>query len=317
METLVPGVVGAGVRARRIRLSASLVAVALAGLAAPGPCFASTEAADRLTTNPAEDRSPDCSPDGTRVALQSDRYGSFDLFQFDLESGELERLTADRGDEISPAWSPEGTRLVFHRTPAEGEATAAGLWILDLETRERTLLLEEASRELTPDWSPDGGWIAFGSERNGKPDLYRVRVDGSGLERLTDNPYRDAWPRYSPDDSAVLFFSRRDTEGEFDELYVMDLSGRAIRRLTHHPDHHDFAASWSPDGSRVVTGESRRAENRRDLVILDLEGEVRERFATGYHRVFQPVWCADGSIVYAARTEDGAAADLYRRLPTP
>ncbi len=42
-------------------------------------------------------------------------------------------------------------------------------------------MLAEGSAELTPDWSPDGAWSTFNSERNGMPDLYRVRVDGSRL----------------------------------------------------------------------------------------------------------------------------------------
>ena len=37
-------------------------------------------------------------------------------------------------------------------------------------------------------WSPDGATLVFTSEREGSADLYRVNPDGSGLERLTDDP---------------------------------------------------------------------------------------------------------------------------------
>src|SRR5216683_6205781 len=47
--------------------------------------------------------------------------------------------------------------------------------------------LTQGSLDYNPAWSPDGNWIAFTSERNGSADLYRIRTDGSGLERLTDD----------------------------------------------------------------------------------------------------------------------------------
>jgi Tol biopolymer transport system component len=41
-----------------------------------------------------------------------------------------------------------------------------------------------ASDEL-PDWSPDGRWIAFRSSRSGKHEIWRARVDGTGLMQIT------------------------------------------------------------------------------------------------------------------------------------
>ena len=52
-------------------------------------------------------------------------------------------------------------------------------------------LLPLAGMDYSPSFSTDGMWVIFTSERNGSADIYRVHLDGSGLERLTDDPAFD------------------------------------------------------------------------------------------------------------------------------
>src|SRR5262245_37263590 len=63
--------------------------------------------------------------------------------------------------------------------------------------------LTEGYLDYNPVWSPDGQWIVFTSERNGSADLYRMRPDGSGLERLTDSPAYDDQAAFSPDGNQI------------------------------------------------------------------------------------------------------------------
>jgi Tol biopolymer transport system component len=51
-------------------------------------------------------------------------------------------------------------------------------------TGESRIVAGEASNE-QPTWSPDGEWIAFQSNRSGKWQVYRMRVDGTDLLQLT------------------------------------------------------------------------------------------------------------------------------------
>ena len=86
----------------------------------------------------------------------------------------------------------------------------------------------------------------------------------------------------------------------------------AVERITVHPTHHDFVPDVSPDGERIVVGMSDREAGRRELVVLDLNGQVLQRLADGYHRVFHPAWSPDGRwIAYAARVAEGRSADLF------
>jgi len=70
-------------------------------------------------------------------------------------------------------------------------------------------LIQPGSLDYNPAWSPRGDWIAFTSERAGSADLYRVHPNGTGLERLTDNPAFDDRAAFSPDGSQIVFVSTR------------------------------------------------------------------------------------------------------------
>jgi len=43
-----------------------------------------------------------------------------------------------------------------------------------------------------------GQWIAFWSERDGNPEIYKMRADGSQLTRLTNNPALDVGVAWGP-----------------------------------------------------------------------------------------------------------------------
>ncbi len=275
-------------------------------LLAAGPTSQAQERL-RLTRHPAEDRAPSWAPDSQRVLFESQRDGNSEIYVVGVDGSDVSRLTTNHGVDQYPAWAPDGMRIVF-QSEREGRSC---LWVMRLDTGAGTCLLEDSSPELTPDWSPDGRWIAFTSQRSGNPDLWVVPAEGGQPERLTDSPHRDVWPRWSPDGSALVFFSRRDTEGERDELYLLEWRDRAIRRLTIDPSRHEFAPDWSPDGDLVVTGLS-DGDRERALVVFDLRGGERHRFAEGLHRVFQPTWSPDGRwIAFAARVDGESAADIY------
>ena len=56
--------------------------------------------------------------------------------------------------------------------------------IANVVTRETHIVAGEGSNE-QPSWSPDGRWIAFQSNRSGRWQIYRMRVDGTDLMQLT------------------------------------------------------------------------------------------------------------------------------------
>jgi TolB protein len=118
----------------------------------------------------------------------------------------------------------------------------------------------------------------------GKPDIFAVEIDGSGLEQLTRNEAIDGQPHWSPDGKQVAFSSNRD--GNF-EIYVMNSDGSHVRRLTNTP-YDEADPDWAPDGKwlafHVIGGDERH------IVAMNLENGQERRLTTGTGRNYRPDW---------------------------
>lgn len=134
-----------------------------------------------------------------------------------------------------------------------------------------------------------GGAIAFVSDRDGNPEIYSVNVDGSNLERLTNDAGRDDLPSWSPDGSRIAFISDRTGHTE---LYVMNADGTNVVRRTFANVDCDSPA-WSPDGSKIVYATLNNGSENLWAVGPD-SGSPAQLFAyPGWDN--QAAWSPDGS----------------------
>jgi Tol biopolymer transport system component/alpha-beta hydrolase superfamily lysophospholipase len=198
---------------------------------------------------------PEWSPNGDRIAFGAGYYFGngtkpAKLLMVRPDGSELHELTSGPANTGFPSWSPDGKRIVY-RVWSESER---GLRIINLE--------DHSSRTLTtgydnfPSWSPRGDVIAFTSFRDGDFDIYTIRPDGTGLQRLTTAPGNDAHPVWSPDGAHILFSSSRlgfkDEAPLYDavpqpyaELFVMNADGSGQRPLTDN-QWEEGTPAWEP-----------------------------------------------------------------------
>ena len=230
----------------------------------------------------------DFHPDGRRLAFATSRLdreaNSYlrALWEADVESGELRQLTRGEGDR-SPRWSPDGRWLAF----LSSRGGSPQLWLLPEGVGEARPVTALESGISGFAWAPDsrrlavvsavtessvaervlGGSVASESGdlivadrlryRAGTaylgsayPHIFVVSIDGDDPVQVTEGPYEDSEPAWSPDGERIAFVSNRTDEPDFNRdsnIWVVAASGGPAERFSGGPGT-DASPRWSPDG---------------------------------------------------------------------
>ncbi|NUP99309.1 MAG: PD40 domain-containing protein [Armatimonadetes bacterium] len=184
----------------------------------------------QLTFDQAVDTTPAWSPDGRRIVFVSDRTGNNDIWSVSADGSGLQQLTSFPSDEGTPSYSPDGSRIAL---ASNQDRSNFDIWTMDADGGNLTQLTRKVDADGNisdgaPAWSPDGQTIAF--ERwDGNWDIYRIAVDGTGLQRLTDAAEHDGDPTFSPDGTTIAFTSARSG---WWQVWLMAANGGNERQLT-------------------------------------------------------------------------------------
>jgi Tol biopolymer transport system component len=152
---------------------------------------------------------PAFSPDGKRLVFRSgrDRIAK-NLYVMNADGSEVRRLTNGKWTDTMCDWSPTGEWITF----ASDRGGNFEVYLIRPDGTGLRKVVGGGGRNNHPHFSPDGKWLVFTSQRAGysaeeislprqpQPygDLFIVRLDGSGLLRLTHNGFEEGTPAWGP-----------------------------------------------------------------------------------------------------------------------
>jgi dipeptidyl aminopeptidase/acylaminoacyl peptidase len=151
----------------------------------------------RFTFDPAFDRHPVWSPDGSRIAFNSIRKGQYDLYVKPSTGAGTEELLLTTGVNLQPRdWSADGRFLLFESVG--DPKTGTDLWALPMTGDHKPVpFLQTSFNELDGHFSPDGKWVAYVSNENGSDQVYVAPFPGPGgkWQISTAGGSRPTWRR--------------------------------------------------------------------------------------------------------------------------
>jgi Tol biopolymer transport system component len=205
-------------------------------------------------------------PDGSHIAYFARRDfrnpGEPSLILLDLASGSERELLPRVNDRYLEA-SPDGDWLAVVNLQRQ-------LTIIHLETGGTTAIAQPA---FSPRWSPDNTWLTYVGVAAGDSDIYVIRPDGSGQERVTFTSAEDNDPAWLGAAERVIFTGLRvRSYGPDYNLYTVAADGTDRRRLFIPGLSYPESPLWSTALDAVVFTARRRGLTDLYLVRLDGSG---------------------------------------------
>ena len=142
----------------------------------------------RMSGGRYEDLSPTFSPNGRRMAFNSNRLGTAtpQIYVMPTNGGDAELVSpyeyGRAGYYTSPDWAPTGDRIAFHGRIQRGRYQILVADVNDRGSRLRQLTWEGNNED--PSWAPDGRHLVFVGERSWGHGLFIVDAASGKLRPL-------------------------------------------------------------------------------------------------------------------------------------
>ncbi len=138
-----------------------------------------------LISSTHQQAAPSFSPDGSRIAFQSDRSGNWEIWTCDRDGSNAFQLTHFGGAPAgTPRWSPDGKQIAFDLRAKE----VSQIYVISSEGGEPRQVTHDASGGQVPGWSRDGKWIYYSNVHGSAAKVWKVPVADSGVpQAVTPN----------------------------------------------------------------------------------------------------------------------------------
>lgn len=204
---------------------------------------------ERFLSSNRFEANPSYSPDGTRIAFDSNRGGTREIWVANSDGTNASAVTSFHlGVTGTGRWSPDGQFLVFDARPG-ADADVYTLPATGGPVRKLTDFVGEDHNRV---WSVDGKWIYFASRRLGPSEIFRMHADGSAAEQMTHNS--GIVPSMSPD-GKWLYYS---VTGKGIWKMPSD-GGPAVNVLTREQASSAYCYTVTPQGIYALSAKGSKA----------------------------------------------------------
>ena len=187
------------------------------------------------------------SPDGQRIAYESEQRGNWDIWVAQVGGQPPVNLTADHmGRDVRPSWSPDGTQMAF-----VSDRDGAGYYTMSALGGPAQKVMNAAATSAInphrPQWSVDGGALAgivIGDDGNAAIEIVTLSSRESRRVQLPGSNFGFD-PSWSPSGRFFALVESGAYESEINRLWVVRMSDGTALPITD-----GRTTVWSPSWSR-------------------------------------------------------------------
>jgi Tol biopolymer transport system component len=251
---------------------------------------ANADRAQQITTGASRYYSLSWMPDN-HLLYASNSGGNLDVYVSDADGANQKQLTFNAGSNYSPAATLDGRYIVFLSNRA---GAGYNLWRMNADGSDLKQLTR-GGHDSSPQVTPDGRWIVYASWIAGKPNIWKISIDGGEPVQLTDKYSMS--PVVSPDGKQIACsYWDESYETKFVIALIPIEGGTPVKSF----DLPTNMVRWTSDGRALTYIETRgSASNIWSQPLAG--GPARQLTDWKSDRIFNFAWSRDGKQLALAR----------------
>jgi len=247
----------------------------------------------------------------SRIVVASDRGGDKfkEIYVMDWDAANADKITNHKSVTLSPSWSPDGTKVAYTAfvQRAKTKTRNADMFVYEILTGKRWLVSYRQGINSGASFAPNGKDLFLTLSQSGTPDIYRMSLDGTLENRITNGPRgaMNVEPSISPDGRKIAFSSDRSGNPM---IYVMGIDGSNPVRVTF-AGKYNATPAWSPDGKKLAF--AGWSDDHFDIFTMSADGSDMIRITSAkkpngkWAQNEDPTFSADGRLLMYTSNRTG------------
>jgi Tol biopolymer transport system component/DNA-binding winged helix-turn-helix (wHTH) protein len=236
-----------------------------------------------LVTSSRRQLAPSISPDGRRIAFDSDRTGGNEIWVCDADGSNALQLSFFGIQETgTPRWSPDGKLIAFD-SRIGGSGDESNIYVVDPNGGAPRKLDIDVGKNSVPSWSRDGRWIYFSHGPASDLSIWKVPSEGGHATQVVQSP---AFPHMESPDGQYLYFVRKQ------RLWRIETSGSAEEEVKGMPKFNPagFNGGWFAAQAGIYYVAYGAADaSKQEIDFFDL-GTKQTRRVFEFEKITPPGW---------------------------